>query len=105
MANNIDVSTLTVSSSSIGLSSASPTLAAVLAAGAKRARIVPQDGDIYWRDDGDAATSADEKAYQDDAILIGMGATDKQINFKQILTKIRFILVSGDVKVVIHFYD
>ncbi len=104
MANNIDVSTLTVSSSSIGLSSASPTLAAVLLAGAKRARIVPQDGDIYWRDDGDNATSADEKAYQDDAILIGMGE-DKVQNYKQILTKIRFIRVSGDVAVVIHWYD
>ena len=105
MANNIDVSTLTVSSASIGLSSASPTLATVLVAGAKRARIVPQDGNIYWRDDGDVATSADEKAYQDDAILVGADDQAGVQSAKQILTRLRFIRVSGDVKVVIHWYD
>lgn len=105
MANNIDVSTLTVSGTSLGLSSASPTLATVLVAGAKRARIVPQDGDIYWRDDGDAATSADEKVYQDEAILVGMSDGDWVQTYRQILDRIRFIRVSGDVKVVIHWYD
>ena len=100
--NNIDVSTLTVSSTSIGLSSADPTLAASLTAGAKTARIVFTDGSVYWRDDGDAATSADEVAYQDDALEI-FGELGE--NMKQILTRLRFLRVSGDVAVVIHWYD
>ena len=100
--NNIDVSTLTVSGTSIGLSSASPTLAAARAAGAKTARIVGTDGSIYWRDDGGAATSADEVAYQDDAIVVKGERGD---DMRQIFSRLRFLRVSTDVAVVIHWYD
>lgn len=99
---NIDVSTLTVGSTSIGLSSASPTLAAVIALGAKTARIVPIDGDIYWRDDGSDCTSTAEKCYQDDAIVIAGARGERAM---KILSNIRFLRVSGDVKVIIHWYN
>jgi len=100
--NNIDVSTLTISSTSIGLSDGSPALAAVLTAGAKTARIVFTNGSVYWRDDGDDATSADEVAYQDDALEI-FGESGESM--RQILNRLRFLRVSGDVITVIHYYN
>ena len=101
--NNIDVSTLTVSSVSIGLSSASPDLATVQLAGARSARIVALDGDVYWRDDGDPATSADDRLNQFDAIEI---EGDRGARMNQILERLRFLRVGGtDVAVVVHFYD
>lgn len=100
--NNIDVSTLTVSSASIGLDSASPDLATVEEAGARSARIVPLDGDVYWRDDGDVATSADDRLDQRDALVIEGYRGDRM---NQILGKLRFLRVSGDVKMIVHWYD
>jgi len=57
--NVVDVSTLTVAGTSIGLSSASPTKTTVWALGARQAIIVVEGAPVYVRSDGDAATSAD----------------------------------------------
>ncbi len=83
--NTVDVSSLTVAGTSIGLSSASPTKAVAFAAGARQALIVVEDAPVYMRSDGDAATSAD--------ILLNVGDAVPMLgdNMNQVLNNLRFI--------------
>ena len=83
--NVIDVSTLTVAGTSIGLSSASPTKAVSFAAGARQCLIVVEDAPVYMRSDGDAATSAD--------ILLNVGDVLPILgdNMNQVCDNLRFI--------------
>ncbi len=81
----IDVSTLTVAGTSLGLDSASPTKATAFAAGARQALIIVEDAPVYMRSDGDAATSADVLLNVGDAVPI---LTD---NPNKTLDNLRFI--------------
>ncbi len=83
--NTIDVSTLTVAGTSIGLDSASPTKAAAFTAGARQALIVVENAPVYVRSDGDDATSAD--------ILLNVGDVLPMLgdNMNQVLDNLRFI--------------
>jgi hypothetical protein len=83
--NVIDVSTLTVAGTSLGLDSASPTKAVAFASGARQCLIVVQDAPCYVRSDGDAATSAD--------ILLSPGDVLPMLgdNMNQALDLLRFI--------------
>ena len=99
MARNIvDESTLTVSSTSIGLSSASPTLAATT--GAHQAVITVLTAPVCYHQDGGDATTADPILSPGD-ILNVLGD-----NMRQVLTNLRFIrLISTDATLVIRWYD
>ena len=97
--NIVDHATLTVSSTSVGLSSASVTLATAIAAGAKGAQIIVEDDSVYCRQDGDAATSADTILYQQDCInMIGE-------DFTQPLANLRFLRVTTDATLQVIYYE
>lgn len=81
----MDVSTLTVADTSIGLSSASPTKAAAFLSGARQALIIIEDAPVYMRSDGDAATSADVLLNVGDVVQV---LTD---NANKTLDNLRFI--------------
>ncbi len=100
--NNIDVSTLTVSSASIALTSASPAYDGALKKATHSALISALDGDVYWRDNGDDATNADDRLNQFDQLVI---EGERGAYMTSILDSLRFLRVSGDVKLVIHWFD
>ena len=87
--NIVDESTLTVAGTSIGLSSASPTLAAAELLGARQAAITVKTAPVYYRQDGDAATNSDPILYPND-ILPVLGDS-----MRSILTKLRFLRVGA----------
>lgn len=87
--NNIDNSTLAVAGTSIGLDSASPTLATALSAGAQGAIIYVQTAPVYYREDGDDATSADPILYPGDALQY-LGGHNRQI-----LSRLKFLRTSS----------
>jgi len=98
--NIVDESTLTVSSTSIGLSSADPTLAAAQTSGARQAVITVLTAPVCYHQDGGAATTADPILYPGDNLNI-LGDS-----MRSILTNLRFIrlgLTSG--ALVIRWYD
>ena len=97
--NVIDHTTLAVSSTSIGLSSCTITLAVAIAAGAKGALIIVEDGSVYWRQDGDAATNADIILYKGDILNLFDG------NWLQPLDKLRFLRVTGDAVLQVIYFD
>ena len=83
--NIVDESTLTVSSTSIGLSSADPTLAAAEASGARQAVITVLTAPVCYHQDGGAATTADPILYPGDNLNI-LGDS-----MRNVLTNLRFI--------------
>ncbi len=98
--NIVDESTLTVAGTSIGLSSASPTLAASELLGARQAVITVKTAPVYYRNDGDNATSSDTLLYPDDMLNI-LGDS-----MRSILTNLRFIRMgSVSASLVIRWYD
>ena len=98
--NIVDESTLTVAGASIGLSSASPTLAAAELLGARQAVITVKTAPVYYRQDGDNATSSDTILYPGD-ILNVLGDS-----MRSILTNLRFLRVgSTSATLVIRWYD
>jgi len=98
--NIVDESTLTVAGTSIGLSSASPTLAAAELLGARQAVITIKTAPVYYRQDGDNATSSDTILYPGD-ILNVLGDS-----MRSILANIRFLRVgSTSATLVIRWYD
>ena len=98
--NIVDESTLTVSSTSIGLSSADPTLAAAQTSGARQAVITVLTAPVCYHQDGGAATTADPILYPGDNLNI-LGDS-----MRSILTNLRFIrLGSTSATLVIRWYD
>ncbi len=98
--NIVDESTLTVSSSSIGLSSASPTLAAAQTSGARQAVITVLTAPIHYHQDGGDATTSDPLLYPSDVLPV-LGDS-----MRSILTNLRFIQAeSVDATLVIRWYD
>ena len=98
--NIVDESTLTVAGTSIALSSASPTLAAAETAGARQAVITVKTAPVYFRQDGDDATSSDTILYPGDMLnLLGD-------SMHRMLEKVRFLRVgSTSATLVIRWYD
>lgn len=98
--NIVDESTLTVSGASIGLSSASPTLAVAQTSGARQAVITVLTAPVCYHQDGGDATTADPILTPGD-ILNVLGDS-----MRNVLTNLRFIrLGSTDGALVIRWYD
>lgn len=98
--NIVDESTLTVAGTSIGLSSADPTLAAAELSGARQAAITVLTAPVCYHQDGGAATTADPVLYLGDVLQV-FGD-----NMHQVLTNLRFIrLTSTSGALVIRWYD
>ena len=100
--NNVDESTLTVAGTSVDLESASPTLTAALALGARQAAIIVQTAPVHCREDGDDATTADMILYPGDILQVSGG--DEAL---QILRNLRFIRSASGVSstLVIKWYN
>jgi len=100
MSNLVDESILTVSSTSIGLSSADPTLAAAELLGARQAVITVKTAPVYYHQDGGAATSSDPILYPNDILpVLGHG-------MHTIFTKLRFLRVGAtDATLHIRWFD
>ena len=98
--NIVDESTLTVAGTSIGLSSANPTLVASELLGARQAVITIKTAPVYYRQDGDDATSSDTILYPGDMLnLLGD-------SMHRMLEKVRFLRVgSTSAILIIRWYD
>ena len=98
--NYVDQSTLTVAGTSIGLSSASPTKLTAWIAGARQATIEVLTAPVYYRTDGDAATTADSLLAVGDVLnLLGD-------SMNQALENIRFIrATSTSATLIITWYN
>ena len=96
--NVIDYATLTVSSTGIGLSSASPAIGA--GATVRRAVITVEDGQVRYREDGTAPTSTEGHLLDPRDVLNYLDA-----NYETILNAIQFIRVTNDTKLKISYYD
>lgn len=96
--NVIDYATLTVSSTGIGLSSASPAIGA--GATVRRAVITVEDDQVRYREDGTDPTSSEGTLLEVGDVLSYTNA-----NYETILNQVKFIRVTGDAKLKIHYYD
>lgn len=96
--NLIDYATLTVSSTGVGLSSASPAIGA--GAIVRRAVITVEDGQVRYREDGTAPTSTEGHLLDPRDVLNYLDA-----NYETILNAIQFIRVTNDTKLKISYYD
>jgi len=98
--NIVDESTLTVAGTSIGLSSADPTLAASELLGARQAAITVLTAPVCYHQDGGAATTSDPVLDPGDVLQV-FGDS-----MRSILTNLRFIrLGSTSATLVIRWYD
>ncbi len=100
--NVIDFATLTVSSTAVGLDSASPAYSSGKVNGKTVRRIfltVLTDA-VTWRADGTAPTATVGHKIAADASLSLTGA-----NYKQLLSQIKFIRVTTDATVHITYFD
>lgn len=99
--NCVDYATLTVSSSAVGLASASPALAAGAVSGTTvtRAVITVETDQVRWRADGTAPTSAEGHLMNAGDSL---NLTDD--NYSSVLAAIQFIRVTADAKLKITYF-
>ncbi len=104
--NCLDYSTLAVSSSAVGLSSASPTLAVVslLKARAFGAVMTVETDQVRYRMDGTDPTSTEGHLLNAGDILT-FDSWSQGINWRSVLNKIRFIRVSSDAAIKISWFD
>lgn len=100
--NVVDYSTLTVSTTAVGLDSASPALSQGKVNGTivRRMLITSETDSVRWRADGTSPTSAVGHVLAKDETLSFTGA-----NYKQLLAKIKFIRVTSDATLSITFFD
>ncbi len=94
--NALDMGTLTVSTTAVGLSSASP----VLPDACNRAFITAENDAVRWRADGtDPTSSIGHVLAKNDSISF------TSINYHGFLKKIRFIRVTTDATLRITYFD
>ena len=100
--NNVDYSTIPISSASKVLATeSSPTMPSQ----AHGAVITVEDDQVRWRDDGTAPTSGEGHLLNvGDTLTFDSWSVPKN-NWKQVLNAIRFIRVSTDAKLKISWYD
>lgn len=96
--NCIDYATLAVSSTAVGLGSASPTLTAGTTV--KRAIITVETDQVRWRADGTAPTSSEGHLLEAGDVLNFLDA-----NYESILGNLKFIRVTSDAALKITYFD
>ena len=90
--NNVDFSTLTVAGTALVMATAcSPAMPSQ----AKGAIITLEDGQIRWRDDGDAPSSTEgHSLYPTDVLILDSWSVPK-VNWRQVLRAIQVIRVTA----------